>query len=67
MAKIWEDLMKDKYPTTRTPKELVKKLKMGRKAGSFTHGKYWNQFNVVREDSSAWVVSTERGSAGGHY
>lgn len=69
---IWEDLMENKYPITRTPKELTKKLESGEKEGTFLNNGFRIDFRIIREDSSAWVVESETvspsgGVSGGNY
>ncbi len=70
METIWENLMKNKYRKIKTPRQLMIHLKNGDKSGKFLQGNYFNDFNVIREDSSAWVVESEKGGkypAGGIY
>lgn len=67
METIWENLIRNKYSVVKTPRQLMIHLKMGDKSGKFLQGRYFNDFNVIREDSSVWVVESEKGSAGGVY
>jgi len=70
MGNIWEDV-KSNYPITKTPERLALALKEGKKKkGVFIQGRYFNRFHIIRQDKSAWVVSSEKGGkyvAGGNY
>jgi hypothetical protein len=57
---IWSDLMKDNYPVSSVPKNLIYALKSGGKQGKIFDKGFVVPFSLVRQDSSAWVVSGEK-------
>jgi len=68
----FEELKKDGFKVVATPPSLRSSLKSGKKKGNYSQYGFTVPYNVTREDSTTWVISTGRvnrsgGESGGNY